>query len=69
MHRLERGKQDFVDVIMRQVDDIRIEEGKKVSIRDIGNIFTLSGFELSEVQAGDIYSEMDNGKAFNRQKF
>lgn len=56
--------------MMKFVTDIGVEDGQKISIKEIKDIFMLNGgFELSEIQSKQIYSEMGNGRAFNRHRF
>jgi len=51
------------------VDEFRIEEGGKVSMKELQELFTLSGYDLSKVQLNELFLEMDAGRKFSHRKF
>jgi hypothetical protein len=54
---------------MKQVDFFKIDEEQKITMRDLEEIFTAVGYELSKIQMNDLYMEMEAGRKFNRTKF
>lgn len=54
---------------MKHVDELRINEGSKISQREIEDVFAFSGFELTKIQLDELLAEMASGTAFNRHRF
>ena len=64
IHKLERmnkkknEKFEFTERFIKQVDDFKIEDGHRVSMRDLNDIFSVLGLELSKVQLNELFTEM-----------
>ena len=58
----------MTDTILRQVDDLKLTDGQKVSARELEKIFDICGVDLSALQRAELLTTLDNGKCFNRQR-
>jgi hypothetical protein len=47
--RLIKYKDDLSEAIMKTVKEFQIQDGQKISLKEIQDIFTLNGYELSEI--------------------
>eukprot|EP00347_Sterkiella_histriomuscorum_P014413 403360960 len=69
IQRINNQKRVFSEIFTQQLDDFKIEEGVKISMKEINEIFDTLGYELSKVQLNELFLEMEAGRKFNRQKF
>jgi len=47
--RLRKYKDNLSEAIMGTVHDLKIQEGQKIKTTEIQDIFTINGYELSEI--------------------
>ena len=69
MNQKLKRKRDFVERVLRQVEQSEVQEGQKITMKEIEEIFGTMGQELSKVQLNEIFLEMDAGRKFQMKKF
>ena len=54
---------------MKNIDDMQIQDGQHITIREIEDVFAFQGFETTNIQLNELFGLMESGKSFNRHKF
>ena len=65
LRRQRESKDQIIETMMKKIVDSHIDEGQKLSIKEISNLFLECGFELSKIQLNELYLLMDAGRNFN----
>ena len=68
IERLSKKKdkdKKLMQEVMASVDDFRMVDGDKVSMKNIIEVFSNIGYELSKIQINEVYLLMDAGRSFD----
>lgn len=55
--------------MLKQVEDFKIEENAKITMKNLQEIFAAAGFELSNFQLNELFMKMDAGRSFRLERF
>ncbi|CDW84316.1 UNKNOWN [Stylonychia lemnae] len=64
-----KEKQIFAEIVEKELDSLDIEEDQKITMKQIEELFSMIGYELSNVQLNEVFLQMDAGRKFNKLRF
>ena len=65
MSKKKEKDKKLVKEVMGSVEDFRIYDGDKVSMKTIVEVFSSIGYELSKIQINEVFLLMEAGRSFD----
>ena len=65
MSKKKEKDKKLVSEVMASVEDFRIYDGDKVSMKTIVEVFSSIGYELSKIQINEVFLLMEAGRSFD----